>query len=116
DPLFGWRSLGVQQLLREGERKLAAWKDEQPNLEAEELLQQLHGVVTAAGATIESPSQYRNPWHSVLPQEKGPSQEEQLAKPQYFFSNDGKLAFLLVSPKKDAASETFTYAQKSIRE
>jgi hopanoid biosynthesis associated RND transporter like protein HpnN len=116
DAWFGWRSLGVQQLLREGERKLAVWKVDQPNPEAEEFFQQLHGVCEAAGATLESPSQYRNPWHSVLPQEKGPSQGEQLAKPQYFFSGDGKLAFLLVSPKKETGSETFTYAQKSILE
>jgi len=116
DPWFGWRSLSVQQLLRESERRLAVWKHEQPNPEAEAFFKQLDAVCVAASATIESPSQYRNPWHSVMPTASGPSQEEQLAKVQYFFSSDAKLASLLVSPKKSADSESFTYSQDSIRE
>lgn len=116
DPWFGWRSLSVQQLLRESERRLAVWKHDQANPEAEDFFKQLGAVCVAAGDTIESPSRYRNPWQSVMPLEQGPSQQEQLAKTQYFFSDDGTLAFLLVSPKKDTGSESFTYAQNSIRD
>ena len=69
-------------------------------------------ISEGASDYLESPNRYRNPWRSVLPQQKGPSQEEQLAKPQYFFSGDGKLAFLLTRPVKDVSS--FTSAEQSI--
>src|SRR5207248_1009348 len=60
------------------------------------------------------PKAYRNPWPGVVarkpeqpasPKAPGPaSTEDLLAEPQYFFSGDGELAFLLVRPKdeKDA--------------
>lgn len=114
DPWFGWRSLGVQQLLREGERKLAVWRHDLPNKDSEDFIRQLDAILHGATEHLESPSGYRNPWGSVLPAEKGSSQQDQLAKPQYFFSADGTLAFLLVSPVKDQGDGSFTYAQKSI--
>jgi hopanoid biosynthesis associated RND transporter like protein HpnN len=42
-----------------------------------------------------------------------PDQKDLLAEPQYFFSGDGTLAFVLVRPVKDAGS--FTMAEKSIQ-
>ncbi len=114
DPLIGWKSLSVQQLLREGERRLQVWKHDQPNKEAEDFFKQLESISRGASDCLESPGRYHNPWRSVLPEPKAPSQEELLAKPQYFFSGDGKLAFLLVSPVKEADGDSFTYAQKSI--
>jgi hopanoid biosynthesis associated RND transporter like protein HpnN len=125
NPLFGWKMLSVQQLLRESERRLEVWKHEQPNKDAEDFFKQLDSISQGASDFLESPGRYRNPWRSVLPSpptplpegegsQGGPSQEEQLAKPQYFFSGDGKLAFLLVSPVKDKDPDNFTYAQKSI--
>ena len=114
DPLFGWKSLSVQQLLRESERRLEVWKHDQPNEEAEDFFKQLETISHGASDCLESPGRYRNPWRSVLPEQKGPSQEEQLAKPQYFFSGDGKLAFLLVNPVKEKDIDSFAYAQKSI--
>ena len=51
---------------------------------------------------------------SVLPEPQGPRQEDYLAEPQYFFSGDGKLAILTVSPVKDADPENFAYSKKSI--
>lgn len=114
DPLFGWKSLSVQQLLRESERRLEVWKHDQANKDAEEFFVQLNSIANGASDYLESPSKYRNPWQSVLPEQKGASQQDHLAKPQYFFSGDGKLAFLLVSPVKDKEPENFTHAQKSI--
>ncbi|MSQ97109.1 MAG: hypothetical protein EXR98_21500 [Gemmataceae bacterium] len=114
DPLFGWKSLSVQQLLREGERRLEVWKHEQSNKEADEFFLQLESICLSASNTLESPDRYRNPWRSVLPEAKGANTDEHLAKPQYFFSGDGKLAFLLVSPVKEPGNDSFTYAQKSI--
>ncbi len=122
DPLFGWKSLGMQQLLREGERKLEVFKHAQPNKEAEEFFKQLESICHSASDTLEAPNNYRNPWRSVLPappaqgEPVGTSQEERLSRPQYFFSGDGSLAFLLVSPVKGTDSDSFTYAQKSIEE
>jgi uncharacterized protein len=114
DPLFGWKSLSLQQLLREGERKLEVWKHDQPTKEAEDFFRQLETISQGASDYLESPSRYRSPWRSILPEQKGQSQEEHLSKPQYFFSGDGTLAFLLVSPVKDKDPDNFTHAQKSI--
>jgi uncharacterized protein len=114
DPLFGWKSLSVQQLLREADRKLAVWKTDQPSGEAEEFFKQLESISNGACDYLESPSKYRNPWQSVLPEDKNASQQDHLSKPQYFFSGDGKLAMLMVSPVKDSDPENFTYAQNSI--
>ena len=127
NPLFGWQSLSVQQLLRESERRLAVWKNEQPNADAESFFKQLDAISQGASGYLESPAKYRNPWQSALPapspptplpegegSKPAPNQQDQLAKPQYFFSGDGQLAFLLVSPGKDKDSDSFTYAQKSI--
>ncbi|MBI2805075.1 MAG: MMPL family transporter [Planctomycetes bacterium] len=119
DPWFGWRSLSVQQLLRESERRLSAWKTDQANTEAQKFFTQLAPICVAASDYLESPSRYRNPWQSSLPAPSEPkgagsNQEEQLAKPRYFFSTDGKLAFLMVSPMKDEQSEEFNYSEKSI--
>lgn len=114
DPHYAWKSLGVQQLLRESERRLQGWKHDQPNKEAEDFFRQLEAISVGASDHLESPSRYRNPWRNILPEQKGPGQEEHLAKPRYFFSADGKLAFLLVSPVKEKDGDNFTYAQKSI--
>jgi hopanoid biosynthesis associated RND transporter like protein HpnN len=114
DPWFGWRSLCVQQLFREGERRLAVWKSDESNSEAEGFFQQLDSISRSASDFLDSPDNYRNPWQSTMPVDKGANQQDQLAKPQYFFSGDGKLAFLLVSPGKDKEADSFTYAQKSI--
>ena len=51
-----------------------------------------------------------NPWGSLLAQP--PEQKDLLAEPQYFFSGDGTLAFLLVRPIKKAGS--FTGARASV--
>ncbi len=114
DPLFGWKSLSVQQLLREAERKLEVWKPGQPNPKAEDFFRQLDSICNGACDYLEDASKYRNPWQSVIPPPTGPSTDDYLAKPQYFFSGDGKLAILTVSPVKDADPENFASAQKSI--
>ena len=113
DPWFGWRSLSVQQLLKEGERRLDVWKLDQPHEDAAEFFTQLNAINHGASDFLEAPSRYKNPWQSVLPAPQGPSQEDQLAKPQYFFSGDGTLAFLLVSPVKEDEADDFTHGQKS---
>jgi hypothetical protein len=111
NPLYGWRSLTLYQLLDEGRRKAQSWKDGQDNPEAEAFFRQLAVICRAAGDHLDSAENYRSPWRSILPEQPG-AQTDMLAEPQYFFSGDGTLASLLVRPVKE--QESFTYSQKSI--
>src|SRR5262249_27600733 len=112
DPLFGWKSLTLSQLLQEADRRLAAagppggWLSDADEM----FLAQLRSISRTAAAVLDDPAAYRTPWNSILPQ--APQQKDLLAEPQYFFSGDGTLAFLLVRPVKEAGS--FTAAQKSV--
>ncbi len=111
DPLFGWKSLNLMQLLHEGERRATTLNgDRSLSPESDSFLKQLNAVCHNAGSVLEDPKAYKNPWQSIVP---GQSQQEDLmAEPQFFFSEDGTLAFLLVRPFKE--KEGFTFAQKSI--
>lgn len=113
DPWFGWRSLSIQQLMREGERRLETWRPGEDNADTVEFLKQLDAINRGAADYLENSKNYRNPWRRILPESKSGMSEEVLAKPQYFFSDDGRLAFLLVSPVKNDADD-FTYARRSI--
>jgi len=113
DPLFGWRSLTLLQMLKEGERRALGWKADRPNPEAEDYFRQLDALCRGAADYLADAKSYQNPWRSVLP-EPPAGQAERLEAPQYFFSGDGRLAFLLARPAKDVGG--FTSAQKSIDE
>jgi hopanoid biosynthesis associated RND transporter like protein HpnN len=110
DPWIGWRSLGLQQLLREAERRGQAWKSDQPNPEAESFFKQLDAICRGATGFLHEPEKYQSPWRSVLPEQAG--QTDLLAKPQYFFNKEESLAFLLCRPARE--KEGFAYSQKSI--
>jgi hopanoid biosynthesis associated RND transporter like protein HpnN len=111
DPLFGWRSLTLQQLLDEGKRKAQGWKEGQANPEAESFFHQLAVICRSAEEHLKDPGRYQSPWRSILPGQPG-QQTDLLAEPQYFFTGDGTLASLLVRPVKEQGS--FTYSQRSI--
>src|SRR5205085_11479030 len=64
----------------------------------------------SAAAVLHNPADYRNPWRSLLA--RPPEQKDLMAEPQYFFSGDGTLAFLLARPIKEEGS--FTADQKSV--
>src|SRR5262249_54624912 len=77
----------------------------------EQFLGQLDAICRGAADALAEPGRYRSPWQSILP--PGPAdQKDQLAEPQYFFSGDGTLAFLLVRPIKEEGS--FTAAARSV--
>jgi uncharacterized protein len=111
DPLFGWKSLNLMQLLNHGEReiiRLAGDRTLAPDQEP--FLKQLSAICKDAASVLDDPATYKSPWRSIFPDQ--PEQKDLLAEPQFFFSEDGTLAFLLVRPFKE--KEGFTFAQKSI--
>jgi hypothetical protein len=106
DPLFGWKSLTVQHLLHEAERRVAAVKVQKGTSEDDDFLRQLDVICQRGGDYLHDPDAYLNPWQSIMRGENG--QEKQLEEPQYFFGQDDALAFLLVRPVKKSANGTRT--------
>jgi hopanoid biosynthesis associated RND transporter like protein HpnN len=111
DPYIGWKSLTVSRLLGEAAQRVSADVGTGPLPPGDkQLLTQLTAICDTAAAVLDDPAHYQSPWESILP----PSgQKDLLAEPQYFFSGDGTLAFLLVRPVKE--NDSFTMAQKSIQ-
>jgi hopanoid biosynthesis associated RND transporter like protein HpnN len=108
---LAWKGLTLVQLLKQA-RERAGKIDPSAPLDAadEQFLTQLLSVVRSAAATVNDPTAYRNPWDSLLA--RPPQQQDLLAEPQYFFSGDGSLAFLLVRPVKE--TDSFTPALASV--
>lgn len=109
---LAWRSLTLVNLLRQA-RERAGRIDPDAALSPadEQFLTQLQATVASANAALADPAEYRNPWSSLLPSVAGHS-TDLLDRPQYFTSADGRLAFLLARPIKDASS--FTPAQAAV--
>jgi hopanoid biosynthesis associated RND transporter like protein HpnN len=108
---ISWRSLSVLSLLREARHRAGLIKPgEALRLEDDQFLTQLLSISQTAASTLTDPASYHNPWTSLLAQPG--DQKDMLAQPQYFFSGDDSLAFLLVRPMKKAGS--FTNARDSV--
>jgi hopanoid biosynthesis associated RND transporter like protein HpnN len=108
---LAWKGLTLVQLLKQARERAGKIDPSAPLDPADEqFLTQLLSVVRSAAATVHDPANYRNPWDSLLA--SPPQQQDLLAEPQYFFSGDGSLAFLLVRPVKQA--ESFTPALASV--
>jgi hopanoid biosynthesis associated RND transporter like protein HpnN len=108
---LGWRWLTLVQLLREAQGRVHKLAPNQPLGAADEqFFTQLLSISRTAAATLVNPAEYHNPWNSLLAQP--PEQKNLLAEPQYFFSGDGSLAFLLAQPRKELGS--FTSARRSV--
>lgn len=109
---FGWQMLTVLQLLNEGDRRANSLAtDSVARPEQDPMLRQLNAICRSAVAALRDPAAYRNPWVSILPDSP---HQDLLAEPQYFFSADGRLAFLMVRPVRD--DDGFTFARRSIDE
>jgi hopanoid biosynthesis associated RND transporter like protein HpnN len=109
---WSWRSLSLLSMLREARHRAGQVVPDQPLTQADEqFLTQLVAISKAAADTVAEPAHYKNPWGSLLAQQ--PEQQDLLAEPQYFFSGDGTLAFLLVRPVKETGS--FAASQKSVQ-
>jgi predicted RND superfamily exporter protein len=103
---LGWQGFTLQTLVGiDANRRLPLLRPGQPLTDADEQsLRQIAAILRAADAAVADPFAYRNPWSGVTP--PGSDQENLLAEPQYFFSGDGQLAFLLARPKQEAGSFT----------
>jgi len=110
DPLFSWKSLGMQHLMHEGTRRLSTVRLNKGNSSDEDFFNQFSLICRGAGNYLNDPNSYKNPWVSVIPVKN--ANENYLQEPQYFFCGDGSLATLLVRPMKE--KDGFTFAQKSI--
>lgn len=107
---FGWQMLTVLQLMHEGDRRAKSLAtDSVARPEQDPMLRQLNAICRSAVATLRDPAAYRNPWTSILPESP---QQDLLAEPQYFFTDDGRLAFLMVRPLGHDAG--FAFVQSSI--
>ncbi|HYV36722.1 MAG TPA: MMPL family transporter, partial [Gemmataceae bacterium] len=109
--ISGWKVLSLSSLLDEAAHRLRVIKENGAIQSGDvTFLTQLNSISHSAAMVIDDPCSYANPWQSILP--ASPEQKDQLAEPQYFFSGDGTLAFLLVRPVKVAGS--FTAANASV--
>jgi hopanoid biosynthesis associated RND transporter like protein HpnN len=106
-----WQTLTLASLIDEAARRAERLKPGEPLAPGDEqFLTQLLAIVRAAKDSLDDPGRYKNPWGSLVA--RPPEQKDLLAEPQYFFSGDGTLAFLLVRPVKEPGS--FTAALKSV--
>jgi hopanoid biosynthesis associated RND transporter like protein HpnN len=108
---LSWQSLSLSSLLCEARERAGRVMPDRPLSPADEqFFTQLLSLTRAAAATLADPAKYQNPWNSLMPQ--APGQSDLLAEPQYFFSGDGTLAFLLTRPVKEEGS--FTAGRRSV--
>src|SRR5262245_53239494 len=109
---LAWKNLNLVNLLRQARARAGQIDPSVPLSEADEqFLTQLLAVVRSAVGALNDPAAYQNPWSSLMPRTEQAS--DMLEKPQYFFSGDGGMAFLLVRPVKETGS--FTPALASVR-
>ncbi|GIW78352.1 MAG: transporter [Gemmatales bacterium] len=107
DPLIGWKSLTLLQLFHEARIRAGKIVPGKPLSEKDrQFLVQLESIARSAGDFLSDAKSYRNPWLPVAPAltEKRQGSELPLHAPQYFFSEDESLAFLLARPAKNLAS------------
>jgi hopanoid biosynthesis associated RND transporter like protein HpnN len=108
---MAWQFLSLGSLLDEAARRAGARTPDAPlSADDEQFFTQLLAISRSAADTLADPAAYRNPWSSLMG--RPPEQKDLLAEPQYFFSGDNGLAFLLVRPVKEQGS--FTAALRSV--
>jgi hopanoid biosynthesis associated RND transporter like protein HpnN len=108
---ISWSGLTLLSLFQEANQRVAKMTPGQALAPADDqFLTQLRAISSSAREILADPAAYRNPWSSLL--SRPPEQKDLLADPQYFFSGDGTLAFLLTRPVKEKGS--FTAALKSV--
>lgn len=120
---LGWELFTFDRLVHEAGQRLDNLRPgESPGPADQQFFTQFLAISRSAAAALHDPAGYRNPWRSLVtpPPGQDAGQQEMLAEPQYFFSEDAArrpragptLAFLLVRPVKEEGS--FTAARKSV--
>ena len=106
---FSWHALGLAGIVAEGRQRAARLEPGQA-LSASDarFFRQLAEVSRSAAGVLEG-KPYASPWASLAAGE-GP---DFIAEPQYFFSGDGALCFLLARPVKERGSFTAALASVS---
>lgn len=108
---LAWRSLNLTQLVHEATDRLHKLSlFDPPSPSDKQFFTQLISISSTAAEFLQDPTRYRNPWNSLMA--APPQQSDLLNEPQYFFSGDGTLAFLLTRPIKEQGS--FTAANRSV--
>jgi hopanoid biosynthesis associated RND transporter like protein HpnN len=106
-----WQNLSLLSLMREARHRAGQIAPDKLLSPADDqFFTQLLSISRSATLSLADPVRYKNPWSSLVV--RPPQQKDLMAEPQYFFSGDGTLAFLLVRPVKEANS--FTAAQQSV--
>jgi hopanoid biosynthesis associated RND transporter like protein HpnN len=108
----GWGFFTLHRLVHEARDRAGKIAPDRPlSIADDQFLTQLLAISRSATQFLGKAAEYQNPWHSLLAQPS--EQRDLLAEPQYFFSGDGSLAFLLARPVKEEGS--FTAAQNSVQ-
>jgi hypothetical protein len=94
---LAWPMFTLHSLVGEAGQRVRKLPDGECPPTDRQFLTQLLGITRAAALHLDAPEKYRNPWQNMV---TSPLQEQRdlLNEPQYFFSRDGALAFLLVRP------------------
>ncbi|MFO0929474.1 MAG: MMPL family transporter [Gemmataceae bacterium] len=109
---FSWHALGLHSMIQEAQQRLDGKKPGDALTASDgRFFTQLVEIGRVGRACLADPNGYTSPWNSLA--DDGSSQlASMLTEPQYFFSGDGVLAFLLTRPVKEAGS--FTAALRSV--
>jgi hopanoid biosynthesis associated RND transporter like protein HpnN len=109
---IAWRELTIENLLVQAQTALTRHFGGKPFESTDsDLFNQLQSILPTAKAHLKDSSSYRNPWGQLIEPTKDAIP---LNQPQYFFSDDLTLAFLLVRPIRKEA-ESFTPAAEPIQ-
>ncbi len=107
---FSWHGLSLHGILQEARVRLDALETGRAlSASDQRFFRQLAAIARSARTSLDHPGRYVSPWSSLAGDTR---RQDVLAEPQYFFSGDGQLAFLMARPVKEAGS--FTAARKSV--
>lgn len=108
---LAWPMFTLHSLVSEAGQRVRKLPDGECSPPDRQFLTQLLGITRAAAVHLDDPTKYHNPWQNMV---SSPLQEQRdlLNEPQYFFSSDGELAFLLVRPIQ--AEKSFAGARESV--
>jgi hopanoid biosynthesis associated RND transporter like protein HpnN len=119
-PLLGpaapvaWRALTVRALLQRGRAALAKQQRGEPLAPADrDVLARLAAVARSLAGSLRDPEKYESAWDTFTPASAGAGPRDALDAPHYFFSADGKLAFLTARPAK-VDRQSFTPAAETV--